>query len=97
MSLFSFGAAAPRKSAAMARERLQILLAHERIGQKGVDFLPKLQRELIEVVRKYITIEDERVQVRVEKNDTLSVLEVNIELPDPSAGEAEAPVENPRR
>jgi cell division topological specificity factor len=84
MSLFSFGAAPQRKSAAMARERLQILLAHERIGHTGVDFLPQLQRELIDVVRKYVTIEDDQVQVRVEKNDTLSVLEVNIELPAPA-------------
>jgi len=73
----------PKRTAEAARERLQILLAHERAGLSGADFLPQLQRELIEVIRKYVSVEEDRVQVRLEREQHLSVLEVNIELPAP--------------
>jgi cell division topological specificity factor len=83
MSLLGFLSRRPPKSAELARERLQILLAHERSGLQGADFLPDLQRELIEVIRKYVSIDDDRVQVKLERDQNLSVLEVNIELPAP--------------
>ena len=81
MGLFNFLARPAPKSAEAARERLQILLAHERAGLSGADFLPKLQREILEVIRKYVAVTDDRVQVKLDREDNLSVLEVNIELP----------------
>lgn len=86
MSILSFFGRAPKKSAEAARERLQILLAHERAGLAGADFLPQLQREIIEVIRKYVAVDEDRVQVKLDRELDLSVLEVNIELPAPTPG-----------
>lgn len=85
MSLFGFFGRAPKKSAEAARDRLQILLAHERAGLQGADFLPQLQREIVEVIRKYVAVDDDRVQVKLDREQHLSVLEVNIELPAPAS------------
>lgn len=68
-------------SAPAARERLQILMAHERVGAKGPDFLPKLHKDLLRVCKKYMQISDDKVSVRVEELGNISMLEVNIELP----------------
>ena len=81
MTLFGLFGRTQRGSADAAKERLQILLAHERAGLAGADFLPKLQREIIDVIRKYVEVDDERVQVTLDREQNLSVLEVNIELP----------------
>ena len=81
MSLLSLFRRQPRSSAETARERLQILLAHERAGLSGAEFLPQMQRELIEVIRKYVQVDDDRVQVTLDNDGNISVLEVNIELP----------------
>ena len=70
-----------KTSASVAKERLQILLAHERAGRSGPDFLPLLQRELLEVIRKYVEIDQEKVQIEFERGDRYSTLEVNVELP----------------
>lgn len=70
-------------SAPQARERLQILLAHERAGREGSpDFLPQLQRELIEVVKKYVAVDDDKVQVQLDRGDDVATLEVNVEIPE---------------
>jgi cell division topological specificity factor len=69
-------------SAPQARERLQILLAHERAGRAGTDYLPQLQRDLIAVVKKYVAIDDDKVQVALDRNSDVATLEVNIELPE---------------
>ncbi len=81
MSLLDFFRKQPA-SAPQARERLQILLAHERAGRDSPDYLPKLQRELLEVVKKYVAIDDDKVQVQLERGDEVSTLEVNVELPE---------------
>ncbi len=81
MSLMSLFRRPPRGTAVAARERLQILLAHERASLSGADFLPKLQQEILDVIRKYVEVDDQRVQVKLDSDQNLSVLEVNIELP----------------
>jgi cell division topological specificity factor len=83
MRLFHFFRRQP-PSANAARERLKIVLAHERAGLKGPDYLPKLHKDLIRVVRKYITVGDDKVSVRVQDSGTINRLEVNIELPTTS-------------
>ncbi len=81
MSIFDFFRPPKKPTARIAKDRLQILLAHERSGQNSADFLPRLQQELLAVIRKYVTIDDDRVAVRLDNNkDNISVLEVNIEL-----------------
>ena len=69
-----------RHSAAIAKERLKIVLAHERAGRHAPDFLPKLQKELIEVVARYVEIREDMIRVNLGKSGETSLLEINIEL-----------------
>jgi len=75
-------------SASIAKERLQIIVAHSRSKQDTNNYMPKLQQELIEVISRYVKIDKEQVKVALERNDDCSVLELNITLPD--AEEAQA-------
>ncbi len=84
MSFLSFFMREKKNTASVAKERLQIILAHERSG-RGVsraDYLPRLQAELMEVISKYVKISPSDVKVSVERQDNFEVLEVKIELPD---------------
>jgi cell division topological specificity factor len=85
MSLLSFLLGEKKKTASVAKERLQIILAHERSGRNpglSPDYLPALQRDLIAVISKYVKIDPTHLKVDVQKQDNLEVLEVKIELPD---------------
>ena len=84
MSLLSFLLGEKKKSASVARERLQIILAHERSGKGAsrADYLPALQRELVAVISKYVSIRAEDIRVHLERQDNFEVLQVKIELPD---------------
>ncbi len=83
MSLLSFLLGEKKRTASVAKERLQIILAHERSGRHGrSDYLPALQRELIAVISKYVSIRPEDIRVHLERQDNLEVLEVKIELPE---------------
>jgi cell division topological specificity factor len=68
-------------SAHTAKQRLQVIIAHERVSGPTYEFLPLLQRELLEVIRKYVEVDPKRVKVDIERGEEISVLEVNIELP----------------
>ena len=68
------------KSAAIAKERLKIVLAHERAGSHAPDFLPRLQKELIDVVGRYVDIRDDMIRVNLGKSGDTSLLEINIEI-----------------
>ncbi|RJF84411.1 cell division topological specificity factor MinE [Azospirillum cavernae] len=81
MSIFSFFRSAPRPSAVQAKERLQIVMAHERAGRTGPDYLPMLQQELLAVIAKYIDIDQNKVEVKLDRGGDCSTLELNIELP----------------
>ncbi|GHD99306.1 cell division topological specificity factor [Defluviimonas sp. 20V17] len=72
----------PRRpsSAQTAKDRLQILLAHERSGATP-DYLPQLQREILEVIRRHVKIDDDAIDIRMDQGKELSSLEINIELP----------------
>jgi len=84
MSFLSFFLGEKKKTASVAKERLQIILAHERSGRNAAepDYLPALQRELIAVISKYIKINPADIKVQVDRQDNLEVLEVKIELPE---------------
>jgi len=79
---FKFGSLfQPRPtSAAIAKERLKIVLAHERAGSHAPDFLPRLQKELIDVVGLYVEIRDDMIRVSLGKSGETSLLEINIEI-----------------
>ena len=83
MSFFSFLLGEKKKTAGVAKERLQIILAHERSARSPrPDYLPALQKELIAVIAKYIQIDPNDIKVDLQRQDNLDVLEVKIELPD---------------
>ena len=81
MGLFDFfrGKREPQ-TATVARERLQIVLAHERASREAPEFLPMLQQELLDVVRRYVEVEDDVIKVAVGREGDTSMLEINIEL-----------------
>ena len=70
-----------RQSAKVARERLQIVLSHQRNDGGDIDFLPKLRHELLTVICKYVKIDQEQVNVQLQRTENCSVLELNITLP----------------
>jgi cell division topological specificity factor len=73
----------PRSSAAVAKERLRIIVEHERnLGSTTLSYLPMLQQELLAVVRKYVIIEDDKISINLEKDGDYEILELNITLPD---------------
>jgi cell division topological specificity factor len=84
MSFFSFFLGEKKKTANLAKERLQFILMHERGGRSACepDYLQDLQRELIAVISKYVKINPADIKVNLERQDNLEVLEVKIELPD---------------
>lgn len=71
-----------RASAPIARERLQILLAHERGLRGHPDLLILLREEILAVVSRHVTLDPDKVIVRMERGDNVSLLEVDIELPN---------------
>ena len=83
MSLLTFLLGEKKKTASVAKERLQIILAHERTGRRRhPGYLTSLQRELVDVVCKYIKIDPKDIKVNLERQQNLDVLEVKIELPE---------------
>ena len=83
MSILSriFGST-PRNTASIAKERLKIVVSHERMRQSDPDYLPLLQKELIDVIAKYVDIDPDQVNVALDRDGARSVLELNITLPD---------------
>ncbi len=68
-------------SAAIAKERLQILVAHDR-RSGGPSYLPQLQKDILKVIRKYVAVDNDAVSVSVERDGGQEILELNIVLPD---------------
>ena len=76
-------AAGAPASANLAKERLQIIVAHERTNRNQPDYLPDLQRDIMEVISRYISINKDQVNVNFDRsNQDCSILELNISLPD---------------
>lgn len=82
MSLFGFlRRAQPPSSAQTAKDRLQIILAHERQDRTQPDYLPLLQKDILAVIRKYVEVANDKVQMRLQREERISTLEIEIELP----------------
>jgi cell division topological specificity factor len=78
-----FRSSRPNKgTASVAKERLQILVAHDRAERHRPSYLPRLQREILEVIRKYVDVDMNAVSVNYEQDDQHEILELNIILPD---------------
>ena len=69
-------------SASIARERLQIIVAHERTGQHTPDYLPAMKQDILAVVRKYVNVEQEHISFSFESQQEVSILELNVTLPE---------------
>ncbi|MBS3650738.1 cell division topological specificity factor MinE [Pseudaminobacter sp. 19-2017] len=79
MSLFSFFN--KKSSAPTARERLQVLLAHERSTVGHSDLVAKLREEILAVIAKHVQIDNDKVNVKMDRGEKVSTLEVDIEIP----------------
>ena len=77
-----FGLFRRQSSAPIARERLQILLAHERSVRGQSDLLAVLREEILVVIEKHFPIERENVQIKMDRGDAVSILEIDVEIPN---------------
>lgn len=85
MGIFNYFIRKDKKNtASVAKERLQIIVAHERNKRTQPDYLPKMQKEILAVIQKYVQIDLQDVNVSVDNNASsdCSVLELNITLPE---------------
>ncbi len=81
MRLFAFLTRA--RSAPVARERLQVLLAHERAALGNSDLISVLREEILAVIARHVSVSPEQVRIRAERGGTISTLEVEVEIPAP--------------
>ena len=83
VSLLDYFRSEKKSSASLAKERLQIIVAHERSQRCTPDYLPQLKQDILDVIRKYVNVNTDAVQVQFDQNeDDLAVLELNVTLPD---------------
>ena len=83
MSLLNYFRPKKKPAASVAKERLQIIVAHERSKRAGPDWLPQLEQDILNVIRKYVDVKQDAVSVQLEqKEEHLSVLELNVTLPE---------------
>ncbi|MCC5809547.1 MAG: cell division topological specificity factor MinE [Ectothiorhodospiraceae bacterium] len=82
MNLLGYFRSQRKQTAQVAKERLQILVARERATRSGPDYLPALQEELLEVIRKYVEVDQDAVHIQLDKEGDYDILELNITLPE---------------
>lgn len=88
MSIFNYLRRRSNATASVAKERLQIIISHERSQRSTPDYLPKLQEEILAVIAKYVNVTRDQVSVNLERLGDNSVLELNITMPDDVLEEA---------
>ncbi|MGY3264175.1 MULTISPECIES: cell division topological specificity factor MinE [unclassified Lysobacter] len=81
MGIFDF-LTTKKQTASVAKDRLRIIVAHERVTRGGPDYLPMLQRELLEVIRKYVNVDAEAVKVDLIGDGDNKVLDISVALPE---------------
>ena len=82
MGIFDFLTQRQKNTANVAKNRLQILIQQERSMRGAPDYLPLLQRELLEVIRKYINVDSDAVKVGLHKDGDNELLDISVALPD---------------
>lgn len=82
MGIFDFLTQRNKNTANVAKSRLQILIQQERSMRGAPDYLPLLQRELLEVIRKYIAVDADAVKVDLHKDGDHELLDISVALPD---------------
>ena len=81
MTVLSFLLGEKKTSASVAKDRLQLILINERGDGITPDYLPRLQKELVEVISRYVKINPDDIKVNLDRQDSLEILEVKIEMP----------------
>ncbi len=82
MSLLDYFKKSKPSTASIAKERLQILVAHERASRNQPAYLPKLKQELLEVIQKYFEVQQDSISVNLEQDSERETLEINVVFPD---------------
>lgn len=82
MALLDYLLRKRKKTANVAKERLQIILAREHADRSGPDYLPQMKKDILAVVGKYVHIDYDKIQVNVENDGNMEILELNITLPE---------------
>jgi cell division topological specificity factor len=82
-NLLKFFRFSNKKSAKTAKERLQIVVSHQRANDTSPEFLPELRKELLNVICKYIAIDIDQINVNLQREGNCSILELNVAIPEP--------------
>ena len=82
MGILDFLKRKPEATASVARERLRIIVAQERSTRGAPDYLPLLRNELLEVIKKYVHVDLEAINISFERDSGHEVLELSVALPD---------------
>jgi cell division topological specificity factor len=85
MGIMDFFIQRNKNTANVAKERLRIIIAQERTTRGAPDYLPLLQRELLEVIRKYVNVDVDAVKVDFVKDGEHDVLDISVALPERNA------------
>jgi cell division topological specificity factor len=92
MGILDFLKRRPEPSAVVAKERLRIIVAQERSSRGAPDYLPLLRNELLEVIKKYVHVDIEAININVERDSGHEVLELSVALPEHDKPGSTAPV-----
>ncbi|TAL94209.1 MAG: cell division topological specificity factor MinE [Rhodanobacter sp.] len=82
MGILDFLKRKPEATASVARERLRIIVAQERSTRGAPDYLPMMRNELLEVIKKYVHVDLEAININFERDSGHEILELSVTLPD---------------
>jgi len=82
MGILDFLKRKTEPTAVVAKERLRIIVAQERSTRGAPDYLPLLRNELLEVIKKYVNVDLDAININVERDSGHEVLELSVALPD---------------
>ncbi|OOG40946.1 cell division topological specificity factor MinE [Rhodanobacter sp. C05] len=85
MGILDFLKRKPEATATVARERLRIIVAQERSNRGAPDYLPMMRNELLEVIKKYVHVDLDAININFERDSGHEVLELSVTLPDGKA------------
>jgi len=85
MGILDFLKRRPEPTATVARERLRIIVAQERSSRGAPDYLPMMRNELLEVIKKYVHVDIEAININLERDSGHEILELSVTLPDGKA------------
>ncbi|MCN4144134.1 MAG: cell division topological specificity factor MinE [Thiohalomonas sp.] len=85
MAILDYFRSKKKKTASLAKDRLQIIVAHQRSGHASsrADYLPQLKEDILKVISKYVDIDPSQIKVQLDTNDSdCPILELNVALPE---------------